>query len=930
MGRVIAIHPGVNLLQHLAELLTDNYDPENTLVLFPNKRPILFASRYIYEKLKKPCLLPKMQAFKDWCIETYAKTRENPETVITEYDQAWITYQAAKEVLQGKKITDTWDTFMDWAFRLSDLFNKFDEELCNPKDVEYPYPDAGKKARILLENLGRIYERYTRILKQKGLTTPSSILKKLAEEGFQVPERNIYIVGFYALTKAESKIFKRMYEEGAVILWHTDPDRLEPLYQRWKKEWNLSNIEAVASRSIPEIKLYQSHGLHPELSMLKSVLGSVPKRFDQKAIVLLSQSALIPLLHGLPNWEINITMGYPLKQTPLYAFITGIEEVIKSKHKNTQKYSSKALSELLMQPLISQWLELSKSILSKGAFIDPASDSQINEIFETLIFPYEKAKTPEDIADALLKILSFIHQHADESSPIEKGFVAKTAEVSADILKNSLFAKQPMSTKSLFSLLKKILERVSVPFEGEPLKGLQVMGILETRLLSFDEVFILDANEDVLPGVEEINPLIFWDPDIPDKDKLPERFKEEAIIRYHFRRLVASSKKVHIFWQQQSTPDKASLESKKEKSRYVEQIIWEKEKEEKRNLEDTLVQKSKLTISPEVLAVKDYLKKTEEHKNVLRLLLTENPVSASLIDLYISCPLKFYYEKLLKLEAPDEPYEVDLKVVGDAMHRALDEYYRSFGLPKKIKKSQLNHEELFNLFVKHLGDVENISPEKRFLLYETVKYRLKTYAEKHPEETEVLSTEKPLTLSLLVSLNGETLPIRLFGKIDRIDRREAEHLFSTGSGTFILILDYKTGSRKADWKKDILSFSVDKVAQDLCEEHLKFLREKLESIQLPLYAYLAFKNSLCLEEEKLAVAYVDLYRTAEEKPYVRPDRRRKDSMAPVEEFNQWITDGGFERLLVYIIKHILECPYWYPSDGTACTYCSYRQFCRYC
>ena len=923
MAAVIAVHPRFNLLRYLVDVLAEKANFENTLVLFPNKRPILFASRYIHEKLKKPCLLPKMQAFQDWCVETYAKSRKNPETVISDYDHAWIAFEAASEVLKNKKIARSWDSFMDWAFRLCDLFNKFDEELCNPQDVEHPYPNAGEKTAVLLENLGKIYDRRNQILGEKKLITPSAILRRLAEEEFLLPEEDIYIVGFYALTNAESKIFRRMYEKGATILWHTDLNKLDPLYERWKKQWNLSEIENVGPDASNEIKFYQCHGFHPELDMLKKALGTAPERFDQKAIVLCSQNALIPLLYSLPDWEVNITMGYPLKLTPLYSFITGIEEVINSKNKSNQKYSSKSVADLLTQPLIPQWRDLYKRVLSKGAFVDPIADDELKKIFEMFIFPFESAKTPRDMAEALVKVLSFINRYTDDSSPIEKGFIVKTAEVATEALKNSLFAEQKMSTKSLFVLLKKTLERVSVPFEGEPLRGLQVMGMLETRLLSFDEVFILDANEDVLPGAEEVNPLVFWDPNI---DKLPDRFREEAISKYHFSRLVASSRKVHIFWQHQVTAGKGSMEGKKEKSRYVEQLMWEKEKENKAKLEDSLIEKSKLAISPEVIVTDKYLEKTTEHKKELKKLLKETKVSASLLDLYITCPLRFYYERVLKLEAPGVPNEVESRVVGNAMHEALEEYYKSFGLPAEIKREQLDADRLFELFVEHFEKAGKISPEKEFLLYETVKYRLKAFVEGQPEETEVLHTEKALEHTIEVDGVGE---VHLFGKIDRIDRREARHLFNKGDETLLVIVDYKTGYKKGEWKKDILKFSETASEEADCEETLNKLREKLKSIQLPMYAYLSFKGGICSEEENVAAVYVDLYKSGKEIPFVKPHGRMKNPLKPVHDFNRWVIDGGFESLLASIIRHILECPYWYPSDGSACSYCPYKQFCKY-
>ncbi|MCK5551784.1 MAG: PD-(D/E)XK nuclease family protein, partial [Deltaproteobacteria bacterium] len=438
----------------------------------------------------------------------------------------------------------------------------------------------------------------------------------------------------------------------------------------------------------------------------------------------------------------------------------------------------------------------------------------------------------------------------------------------------------------------------------------------ETRLLSFDKVVMIDVNEEVVPAQEEVNPLL------PEPLKgavgLAGREREEAIVRYHFERLIHSAKEVHLLWQASTLPTSSGLEGKKVRSRFIEKLLWQQEKTRGTLLGDS-VEKAPLHISAQCFLRERGLEKRGGDQMRVEQFLNEKSsrggLSASLLNTYLLCPLKFYYYYLLDLRPTTTvPEDVDSAELGKIVHQSLKEYFALYRKKTYVKAQDNDSERLIAILQQHFrGSLmyRCLAPEKRFFLENAAAYRLKTYLSQVPEATFIDALEEEHCLALPLG----RYQFSLYGKVDRIDKRDG----------YRIILDYKTGRiegfAKSHFEKRLLPFSL---PGELDREGLKAVKAVIKDLQLPLYVLLAASGK---EEElsKTLTAYVELGKGGEEVYFVTRDRL--DELR--EAYISWFS-GTFPALLGYVIDHMIEAPLFYPAtEEGACRFCEYEPICRF-
>ncbi|GAB6161010.1 PD-(D/E)XK nuclease family protein [Desulfothermus naphthae] len=947
MSKIKVVHPKVNLLLLVAEDLLKRKHLSNAHVIFPNKRSVSFFEYYLSQKIDEPTILPVIQPIEDWVKNVYILSQNNPPTILNEYDQAYIAYLSAKEVFKKQqKDIPKWDNFFPWALRLVKLFEELDLELGEGKDIYCPPEEAlSLKAIEILEQMGQIYNVFNKKLKEKNYITYAKMLRYLSENSDFLPDSPIYLVGFYALTQSEDKLFKNLYEREAYIYWHADPEQLPELYKRWQKRWEIK-FEGVypIKPSETEIYFFEAHDLHAELDEIKKRLPEKINNFkaDKIAIVTVNTENLIPIIYHLPPCPINITMGYPIKLSGIFVFLEAIFDLILGKDEN-RGYALKDLIAFFRSPYLKDNLHVDDILIEYGApyvgfeelihiiekKFDEDSIRYIKELFEKIIFPIEKANCPLALCRGFRKGFDFIQANEDFGL-FEQSFLDSIVESVLYVVEESLFADKVMEKGGLFNLFKELISNVRVPFEGEPLVGIQVMGLLETRLLNFEEIFVLDVNEGVLPQVEEVNPLL------PEQIRtilgLPNRQREEVIIRYHFERLINTAKKVHLFWQHQTTRGTGQgIDSIKVRSRYVEKLIWDIEKKE-----GVLFDNSKMAnrfkgsffkISPQASGLfnKEPLKKDIELKKIL-IQKALSPISPSTLRIYLECPLKFFYSKVLDISYQKSVDELSYEELGIAVHEALEDFYKELLKKSKIvEKKNIKEQRLLALFeekVKAKPFYKTLSEQRRFLLFKGAEFRLKKYIENHPEKTKIICLEREFEAGVLVPDIGD---MKIFGRVDRVDFRDG----------FFRVLDYKTGyvenvNIKKGVELDVSSWIRDK-RFDL--ETLKQINEHIPDLQLPVYAYLFARN--CEENETnpwdiTVAAYVKLRDKGEEEYFLPLKKSNKyGTTLSFSNYGEWLKIE-FPKLLKFIVMHIIFSEYWYPAikDG-ACSQCDFSRMCRY-
>jgi ATP-dependent helicase/nuclease subunit B len=976
VSKVTCIPLRANFLRQLAEeIRARHFTPDDPLALaqvtivLPHRRGIVYLRDYLLHLIQagkqRPFLMPRIVAIEDMVAEAAIQLEATPRRLLAPPDQAWIIFGVVRESAAYGRVADTWDRFFPWGVRLAAVLEEIDREMASPQDIPYP-EDVPAEAIALLEGLEQIYTAFDRLLAAQGLTTGGKRLRLLAEQiaRAQLGKGPIYLAGFYALTNAEERIFRHLYGRGARVFWHADPDHLPPLYRRWKDDWGLEvELKGTDAPAAPRLHYYEAYDLHAELLQMQEHIPAGIQRPDQCALVLPDPSALIPALYSLPpRMPVNVSLGYPLERTALSSLLEqlmrlqeGTDEGGAYYHQDyltlirhpylrrlptpsgkegriclhfleekIRRYGKPFLTqeELLEVLVMSEDEERDRRFLATEALDFPEVRGFVCELHRQLLEPWKAVETARGLAAAIRGLVRFLFapfvgtEHSLYDHPLDNEFIYTLEGSVIPSLEDALFAEHPMGPRLLFSLLREVIHMARTPFEGHPLVGLQVLGLLETRLLSFDTVIVVDVNEDIIPAYEEVNPLL------PEPLKgalgLKGREREEAIVRYHFERLISGATEAHLLWQASTMPGSGGLEGKRVRSRFIEGFLWEEEKKRGCLLEDA-VAKAPLRISGRSLLRQGGLEKRgRDHQQVKAFLLERSlryGLSASLLNTYLLCPLKFYYQYLLGLKpAVAVAEDVDSAALGEIIHQSLEAYFAPYRKRHYRKAADTDAERLISTFQKRFTGspmYRCLAPEKKFFLEYVAAYRLKAYLSQMPETTFIEALEQEFRLQLALGFGQLTF----YGKVDRIDKREGHRI----------ILDYKTGRveafGKGDFERCILPFAIPK---ELGYAGLKAVKDAIKDLQLPLYCLLVAAGHAEVLGSILA-AYVELGKGGMESYFIPLDRIDRLGAAALA----WFSDS-FPAVLAFLINHMIEAPCFFPAtDEDACRFCDYEAVCRF-
>lgn len=944
-----ALPYGTDIIGYLIEKLlgsfceSDPFSLRRIVVLFPHRRPVLYLREGLKAALKRPFVPPRAFSLEDFVQYLSFHLEERPKRLLRPLDQAWLIYLSAKEA--GLTEVGDFDSFFPWGLKLSSLFEEFFEEMVEP--VPLPYLEGiPLKAKRLFEALDSIWRNYNALLDRNGFTTPAKRKKELAQKVGLIPDLAVphFALGFYALTKSEDVLFRRLWEIGTQFIWQA-PTPLPPILERWQKEWG-AEVEFECNRPSlnPTLRFVEAYDVHSQVSKALGLLRTNCNHTKQ-ALILVEPSLLLPLVEELPeDLEVNITLGYPLEQTPFWGFIEHLLRLIEGYDGRRGYYHKDYLSfirhpylrglntpggkpvkgllyllERLIVERLGPYFELSEVeslVVSegetwKGLGYDPKDViACIDRLHKEVIRPLQEVETLEDLIKGLQGLTEFFYPLLRETDDLwaKTSFSFFQRKV-IPFLEGLLIKKEPLQRRFLFQILRHLVSATRIPFEGEPLVDLQIMGLLESRLLQFDRVIFLQLNEGVIPSQRSYDPIL--PPSLRPVLGLPEREREEQIIWYHFERLVKSSKEVYLLWQNSVASPSEHLETKTSRSRFVERLLWEQEKAMGRLLEDQ-IERVPLSIPPSHFVKKEGLPKEKERARSVLLSLSQGKgISATLLNTYLECPLQFYYKYVLGLEAPKTIVEeVEGDLLGEVIHKTLEDYFRPFIGKTYDSKRDKDPDLLYRIFLSHLesSPLCRLCPEKRFFLQEAVKYRLREFLENLKGSFSILGLEKELTLKVKLS----DCEWKFYGKIDRIDQRE----------NMTMILDYKTGAVKDP--PSINSLLECPLPQELDWEALAFIRRKVRDLQLPLYLFLySGGDKKILLSANAAYVVLSVSQTKEQ------EKERKLIKSNVESWANWLSES-LPMVLGFLLEHILYSDFYFrATDEENCRFCNYEPICHF-
>ena len=849
-----------NFIEKIAIILRDSFlennnDLSKIACVFGGRRPALFLRRSLSKIIQNSFLPPRifsMDDFISYISEDFQQHKTN------DLDNSFLIYSLVKKyvpsLLNGR---EQFSEFLSWSKEIISFIEQLDIEGINNQSLEsiqksaiigYEVPNS---INTLLKNIIILRNAYHDNLATKGIYSRSArymyALNCLKEKRGEIKFKKVIFCNFFYLNNCEKQIIKEIYLSGKGVC----------VFQGLAKEWtvlrenlrffNVTSKLDESNHSKPLISFYRGFDMHSQAGLVQEVFKSIQDK-DDTVIVLPLSEVLLPLISEVSPLikEFNISMGYPLKRSSAYALLEAVKKAQESKQKN--KYYTNDYLALLRHPLVRNF-HVGDNIVIVQVIIQKIEESLTGEketsIGGSIFLGLDEIEKEKNIwlsASKILKrmkidvsysqcldILVKIHnlffrnwecftnfqefsislddfvsvifnKSVTQSLPFEFKVANRIVAIKEEF-ENVSFGKENFPRKDIWSIFQQKLQGEKISFSGSPLRGTQILGFFETRSLTFKNVIIMDVNESILPRLKIYESLI--PREVMLSLGLKRLEKEEEIQRYQFMRLVSSAENVHLIYEENK---------EKERSRFVEELIWEKQKETGK-LHPVDIPRS--VFSFRVSNRKVSIKKTPKTLQLLK----KAVYSASRVNVYLKCPLRFYYQYVLGLKEKEDLLVDPLpKHIGTFIHQLLEEAFKIF-----VGRKPIINREFRQMFLKMLDEKfeKNLSPRMRadvFLLKQIIINRLENFLnhEAKRKVKKIICLEKEMHGE--VKLSSGLVLFRY--TIDRIDQVEENEW---------LVIDYKTGSNNSVPRnlKALLSM----------EYNRQSIKEILRSFQLPLYYY---------------------------------------------------------------------------------------------
>ncbi len=840
------------------EILKDSSLPlEEKIIILPNKRAGIFLSKALVDLAKKPLLSPEIITIQDFI------TQYSPWEQIEWLDLVFEFYQAYKEYYISIGKTDlikNFDEFIKWAPIALNDFEELDRFLLDPKKVFNYISEAKVLEKWNLENseskfitefkdyFSSLYGLYESLKKKlidhkhvyNGLNY-RYLSENIVTLGEKFKKRQLFFIGFNALTKAEENIIQTLINKGkAQIFWDADNYYLQNgfeagkfLRQHKKKfhsfPWLFDNY-----KEDKKINIIEASGQIAQMNVLSEVLKTETKDYEKTAVVLNENALLFPLLNSLPKEipSLNVSLGIPLTDIPLVQIFIQINQLFLDLE-FYGKYKTEHVIELIQSPfleeelkeftqeqkskIINYILKYSAKLLDKDFMKEVAEEMNgiIADVFKT-DFSISK------ILPFYLKLIENLSlKNLDQTTKIG---LQKLEEVILSIQNFQDYSQTITSYKTLDLIFKRLLSKEQIYFEGEPLEGLQILGLLETRLLDFDHIIMTSVNEGVLPKGKNEQSIIPFD--IKLELGLPTHRDQTAIMAYYFYRILQRAKKITLIY----NSSESGLNSG-ELSRFAHQI----KNELPHYNSNTEIKTQSYRPQTQIIDREISIKKTPYiMERLWDKASKENGFGPTTLGSYIYDPISFLKNKILKLEEEEEIIDgIPSRIMGNIIHNTLEKLYTPY-INKSLNLkdlSQLNKQykkiasEELNKALSYKGQLYG----KKHIAYEVI---LKNIADIINIDKQLLSKGNTLEIMFLEekfkhAVKVEGKEIFIIGLVDRIDKLNGK----------LRIIDYKTGKVDED-KLVIKDKEFDRNFDFLLEDH-----KHSKIFQLLTYGWMYYKSN---------------------------------------------------------------------------------------
>ena len=814
--------------------------------VFPNRRTGLFFQKYLSEVSPKPLFSPTILTINDLFVQLSGKQTA---------DRISMLFKLYKIYLYHSGSTETFDEFLYWGEMLLNDFDDVDKYMADARmlftnvtdlrEIEndfsflspeqiaairtfwssfYPKGDSPNQTEFLAvwKTLYTLYNEFRETLAAENKGYEGMIFREVVEQLEQntcrdLPYEKIVFVGLNALSVAEERFLIQLQKRGiADFYWDYASPKVKDRNNKasYFVERNLRQFpsqlvleqdsEVTSETKIDVIGIPSGIG---QAKHVYNILNDLCKEGDmdaeealRTAVILPNEHLLIPVLNAIPEQikRINVTMGYPLAGTPiasLMEFILALQKNVRYVNRQPTFYFRDVLPILnhryvtVTSPVIIT--QLVKDIVENNKIHIAYTELNKTPLLSILFTPIT---TVESFSDYLIQVLQVLNKMMTNKTEEEEE--EETTQRTNDIEQEFIFhyfatvnrmkeviqeANIEMKIETYFRLLKRMTETITIPFKGEPLSGLQIMGVLETRALDFDRIIILSMNEGIFPLKKAANSFIPYN--LRRGFGLPTYEHQDSVWAYHFYRLIYRANHISLLYDTRNNGLQTG-----EVSRFVHQLRYHYEEPIQNKLIVYNVASSK---TPAL-----QINKTEA---VMAQLATyqqggKRMISASAINTYLDCPLKFYFSVLEGLQEEKEVSEtIESDVFGSILHKVMEMLYKPLcgklvtaDLLKIIRQDKITLSATINqAFAEVFFKTDTVRPltGQNYLIGEMIRKYVEKIIERDSKLTPFYYLESERKIKKTITLTDKR-EIQLKGIIDRVDK----------VGNTIRIIDYKSGS----------------------------------------------------------------------------------------------------------------------------------------
>jgi len=944
-------------------------------VVFPSRRARLFFNQYLYEVVNHPLWSPQYISI-DELFESVSQYRKADPIQLT--GELYQSYSSVYNAHSEKPLSETLDEFFFFGEILLNDFDDIDKNLVNPKilfsnlkeldllkDDFSHLSDNQREALHHFRNLffggepgrdgacrdgarpvstlkiafasiwnilGEVYSDFKEKLRSQNIAYTGMLMREVIEnESVDFSGKQYAFVGFNVLNKCEESLFKRL-KNKSLFYWDYDTFYLNSEAGAFIRK----NISTFGS-ALDDLGFNSFLNQNKDITFLAASsesgqIGIIPKWIDSlrdstdfnnpdSAIVLCNESVLPVVIHAIPPKRVdnvNITMGFPINQTPIAGLIQALCDLQTKGYASSGSFHYKYILSVLRHPytkvIFPEANEVEKAIIEGNIFFPDIKILKNKAIFSYTANATEFSRYLLDLIEYLGKSYNSVKDFNDVYDGLYQESIFRAFQI-VNRLYGLVQSKQWSLEKPTFlSLLRKLLSVTNVPFHGEPVKGLQIMGVLETRTLDFKHLLLLSVNEGFMPGGSNDNSFI---PEFLRKHfEMSTIDHQDSIYAYYFYRLIQRAEKITFVYNTDKTQT-----GKAEMSRFLLQLLIDSRLK---------IQRHTLQSSIKPLQVQPvFIPKTGDIIEKIKKIYDLNtnpeakPLTPSHLNIYIDCSLRFYLQKIQGYESPEElSEELDSSVFGTIFHQATESLYREIG--------RIGKEKHFAPFVVEKSHLDAyLDPDwdyriRKFVskAFEKVYFKGRAVDETQYNGEQLInfnvickmlkrlikfdSQRAPFTVIglewrdyCLFELDDYPVKLKIGGIIDRLEE-------INGS---LWIIDYKTGGSAKTFKtlEDLVTEKDSRASHIFQTFVYSSVFSHLDKSKLPIIPALLYLQDAGKENYSPVIVY------------------EKEPISDFRELNQI-----FEELYLQKISSLFnpDIPFQQTAFDSNCSYCEFRELCN--